>query len=379
MIAHITYLSREAMAVKFGGSANRPRLVDSDFEKDTSVASYLAYQGDKFVDRFDANSYITISRAMDRFDLGDGEALARSLAPAKCRWLVISFTSDWLFPPEQSQAVVKALLDNGRTASYCNVHSSAGHDAFLLQDELDMYGGLLAGLLENARAGDGSSEEAEEDAQGQAVPHDTSIFHGRRLDYDQLEMIVAQELPGPSPSVLDLGCGGGQLLLRLKGRGWSKLLGLEIDEQAVRACVRRGIDCIHADLNEGLGMFADQQFDCVLLSRTLQAVYQVDRVVEDMLRVGRRCVVSFPNFGYLPLRKMLHDDGRAPEAAGLLRYHWHNTPNIRFFSIADFQEYCVEKSANIHRMVALNTESRQQVTDDPNRHADLAIFVISRS
>lgn len=378
MIGHITYLSRQAMKEKFGGDRDQPRQVNSAFERDTSVASYLAHQGDKFVERFDANSYIAISRAMDTFDLGAGSDLARFLSPAACRWLVVSFVSDWLFPADQSQEIVRALVAGEKPVSYCNVRSACGHDAFLLADEVDAYGGLMAGFLAHARNGGQSAEEPEEDAQGRTAHHDTGIFHGRRLDYDLIERLMTDELPGQRPSVLDLGCGGGQMLLRLKRRGWQRLLGVEIDQSAVLACVRRGIDCIHADLNEGLGQFADKQFDCVLLSRTLQTVYNVDRVVEDMLRVGRKCIVSFPNFAYEPLREMLARDGRAPEAAGLLRHKWHNTPNIRFFSIADFEDYCREKSARIHRLVALNTETRQDVTDNPNLHADLAIFVISR-
>jgi homoserine O-acetyltransferase len=380
MIGHITYLSREAMRDKFGPNRYQPLEVDSAFEKDTSVASYLAHQGDKFVERFDANSYIAISRAMDYFDLGEGCELFSSLSPAQCRWLVISFTSDWLFPADQSQEIVRALLASNKPASYCNVSSPGGHDAFLLEDELEAYGGLIAGFLSQLRDGGGAAEEVEEDAEGQTEHPDTSIYHGRRLDYDFLEELLTSEISEPSPSVLDLGCGGGQLLLRLKRRGWRRLLGIERDQAAALASVRRGIDVIHADLNEGLDAFADKQFDCVLLSRTLQTIYNTDRLVADMLRVGRRCIVSFPNFAYHPLRRMLGEQGRAPEAAGLLRYKWHDSPNIRFFSIADFQDYCREKGAVVHRLLALNTETRRQVPPeaDPNLNADLAIFVISR-
>ncbi len=378
MIGHISYLSREAMREKFGANRYQPREVDSRFEKDTSVASYLAYQGDRFVDRFDANSYVVISRAMDRFDLGAGEQLARHLSPAVCRWLVLSFTSDWLFPADQSRQIVDAVLANGRSVSYCNVRSRCGHDAFLLEHELDVYGELMAGFLARTYNGGGTEDEPEADAQGRVGHHDTSIFHGRRLDYDLLERLLLDAGGGAGSSVLDLGCGGGQMLLRLKRRAWRQLQGLEIDQRAVRSCVHRGIDCIHADLNDGLDCFADGQFDFVLLSRTLQAVRDVDRVVEDMLRVGRRCVVSFPNYAYRPLRQMLHRLGRAPEAPGLLRHRWHDTPNIRFFSIADFEDYCGRKGATVHRRVALNTERRCEVTDEANLNADLAVFVISR-
>ena len=377
MIGHITYLSREAMRTKFGGGRDAPREVDGPFEKDTNVASYLAYQGRKFVERFDANSYLAISRAMDAFDLGEGEALARALAPAACRWLAISFTSDWLFPPEQSQQVVRALVAGGKGVSYANVESSGGHDAFLLDDQVGIYGELVRAFLANAGDEDDRPAGPEAGAEGCPAVHDTSIFHGRRLDYDMIERLLIEELPGDSPSVLDLGCGDGQMLLRLKCRGWTRLQGVEVSQERVLTTVQRGIDCIHADLNAGLGTFGDGQFDGVLLSRTLQAVHNVTGVIDEMLRVGRRCIVSVPNFAYRPLREMLARDGRAPEG-GVLPYKWYDTPNIRFFSLTDFQALCRERGLTIHRQVALNTETHQEITDDPNLNADLAIFVLSR-
>lgn len=100
--------------------------------------------------------------------------------------------------------------------------------------------------------------------------------------------------------------------------------------------------------------------------------------MDDMLRVGRQCIVSFPNFAYHKLRKMLYEQGKAPEAPGVLHYRWFDTPNIRFFSIADFHGFCRHRKITVHRSVALDTEARQEVTDDPNLNADLAIFVISR-
>jgi homoserine O-acetyltransferase len=379
MIGHITYLSREAMAEKFGPDRNQPRQVDSAFEKDTSVASYLAYQGDKFVERFDANSYVAISRAIDAFDFGEGEALAANLAPSRCRWLVVSFSSDWLFTPDQSRQIVDALVANDKPVSYCNVASACGHDAFLLPHEVDTYGGLLAAMLVRSNGHDVSDREPESD--GEAVPghSDTSIFRGRRVDYDQFERLLEEEIDPAATSVLDLGCGDGRLLQRLQRGRWRRLQGVEVHQRHVLAAVRRGVDCIHADLNDGLDRFRDKQFDCVLLSRTLQAVYNVDRVVDDMLRVGRTCIISFPNFAFEPLRRMLAEQGRAPCAPGLLRYNWYDTPNIRFLSIADFQDFCRRKGATVHRLVALNTDLGHEVNEEPNRNADLAIFVISRS
>ncbi|MBS3733332.1 MAG: homoserine O-acetyltransferase [Phycisphaerae bacterium] len=365
MIGHITYLSREAMAEKFGADRLSPREVSAEFEKTFSVGSYLGYQGTKFVERFDANSYITLSMAMDLFDLGGSSwQLASVFKPCDARWLVVSFSSDWLFPPEQSRQIVDALAGTNKPVSYCNVESSCGHDALLLPHDVDMYGGLIRGFLANLDGLDDADD-------GEHAP--TGIFRKHRLDYDRM-----LELIPLSASVLDLGCGEGELLRLLTDRDCARVCGVDADQHAVRTCVGRGLDVIHADLNEGLPEFADRQFDYVVLSRTLQAVRDVERIVDEMLRVGRRCVVTFPNFAYHKLRRMLAEKGRAPQSTGQLPHAWYETPNIRFFSIADFEQFCADKNITVQRRITLDTEAGREVNDEPNRNADLAIFVVSR-
>lgn len=372
MIGHITYLSREAMQKKFESDRNQPRDVPVDFEKKFSVGSYLGYKGAEFVERFDANSYVTLTMAMDLFDLG---ATVEELRPLfeknPNRWLTISFTSDWLFSPEELQIVVKALVQGDREVSYCNVTSNCGHDAFLLQQNLDIYGELVRAFLGNL-----SGWQAAETPSDIHKPDPSSIFHPshpHRLDYQRITELIPSDA-----SVLDLGCGNGELLSELSKRGHKRIMGVELDQQAVVSCVQRGLNVIHTDLNKGLEVFRDKQFDCVVLSRTLQAVLDVEKVIEDILRVGKQCIVSFPNFGYYKLRDMLYTEGKAPEAPGVLQYSWYDTPNIRFLTIADFEEFCAERSISVHRRIALDTEQWQEVTEDPNRSADLAIFVISR-
>ena len=373
MIGHITYLSRQAMAQKFGTDRLSPPDVSTGFEKRFSVGSYLGYQGDKFVERFDANSYILLSTAMDLFDLGQSaEELTDTLARSTCRWLVLSFTSDWLFPADQSQEIVDALIARDKPVSFCNITTDCGHDAFLLGDGFKHCGRLIEAFLNNISGnGNGAGNE------NTAHQHDpSSIFHPehpQRLDTDLIINLI-----DAGASVLDLGCGDGELLGELAEGGTRRTVGVELDEEAILACVGRGINVIQADLNEGLGQFGDRQFDFVVLSRTLQAIRDVEGVVADMLRVGRRCIVSFPNFGYYKLRAILAEQGRAPEASGVLHYKWYDTPNIRFLSIADFQEYCHERSIRIHRCIALDTEAGREVPDAANLNADLSIFVISR-
>jgi len=367
MIAHVTYLSRESMEEKFDATRYEPRDLPVAFEKEFSVGSYLGYQGAKFVDRFDANSYLAITMAIDLFDLGSTVAeLTEVLAESTGRWLVISFTSDWLFPPRQSRLVVQSLLAEEKPVSYCNVSSNCGHDAFLLEDDVAVYGELIRGFLANLRGDEnGSTNDVHRHGRG-------SIFAADRLDYDHVVDLV-----DPGASVLDLGCGTGGLLTQLKRRGHQRLMGVEIDEQAIVASVRAGLDVVHADLERDLTIFGDKQFDLVVLSRTLQVVHDVEGVMDQMLRIGRKCIVTFPNFGYHKLRTMLADQGRAP-VAGVLSHQWYNTPNLRFLSITDFEEFCQAHGITVHVRQFLDTEAGLDVADDPNLNADLAIFVVSR-
>jgi homoserine O-acetyltransferase len=373
MIGHITYLSREAMTRKFDTDRLRPREMASEFEKIFSVGSYLGHQGSKFVERFDANSYVALSLAMDLFDLGSTpQELAAALRPARCRWLIESFSSDWLFPPEQSRDMVDALIANRARVSYCQVPSTCGHDAFLLADDLAIYGELMRAFLEDL--GDTASAASSLEVQATSEAHGPkSIFQQRRLDYDRIT-----ELIPPGASVLDLGCGSGLLLAWLQQRGPGRLLGVELDEHQLLAAVRRGVDVVHADLDQGLKAFGDAEFDWVVLSRTLQAVHNVEGVIAEILRVGRRGLVSVPNLAYHKLRRMLAEQGRAPKSAGVLHYEWYNTPNIRFFSLADFEDFCHQKHIRVEQRIALDSEAGFEVQDDPNLNADLAIYVLRR-
>ncbi|MCK5805583.1 MAG: homoserine O-acetyltransferase [Lentisphaeria bacterium] len=375
MIGHVTYLSGEAMQEKFEADRFQPREVATTFEKTFSVGSYLGHQGDKFVERFDANSYLCLTKAMDLFDLGHSpDALAQVFSASTCRWLLLSFSSDWLFPPAQSQDMTRALIAGNRPVTYCNVSSNCGHDAFLLPEDFAVYGELIRGFMRNliepcvcAPGSCGRLRDPDD------PPGEASIFSPDRLDYEHIVRLIPKDA-----SVLDLGCGKGELLCRLRQRGNRDIMGVERNENALLSCVWDGQNVIHADLNEQLSQFADGQFDYVVLSRTLQAVKDIDTVLSEMLRIGRKGIVSFPNFAYYKLRDMLAKEGRAPESTGVLRHKWYNTPNLRFFSIADFAELCQERGIVIHEMLAMETETRRDVVEDPNLNADLAILVLSR-
>ncbi|MBR2872851.1 MAG: homoserine O-acetyltransferase, partial [Lentisphaeria bacterium] len=149
MIAHITYLSDESMTRKFGRNLQNKESYSFNFTHDFAVESYLEYQGKKFVERFDANSYCYITRATDYFDLTAhaGGDLVKALEKVTADFLVVSFSSDWLFPPADSHELVRALLRNRKKVTYSNVQSGYGHDAFLL--EVDVLSRMIRDFLAN--------------------------------------------------------------------------------------------------------------------------------------------------------------------------------------------------------------------------------------
>jgi homoserine O-acetyltransferase len=391
MLGHITYLSREAMMQKFDAEKLRPRQVRTQFETKFAVGSYLAYQGDRFGERFDANSYLTLTMAIDVFDLGETrEQLIETLGRSTCRWLFVSFSSDWLFPPFQSQEIVDALIASNKPVSYCNVETDCGHDAFLLPNQLHVYGEMVRAFLDNvSRSGEEQKTAGHSvsvvvtgrpeipNVQPMTNPvadaSPTSIFHHDRLDYQTILDLIPREA-----SVLDLGCGTGGLLARLRHRGHKRVFGIEWDEQAILACVRRGLDVVQANLNKGLTAMADKQFDFVVLSQTLQTVMDVPRALNEMLRIGQRGIVTFPNIAYRKRRAELADEGRSPRVDAAHGFQWYNTPYVRSLSIADFEDFCLAQGVTIHEQIALDTEAGILVHENPNLNADVAVMVLSK-
>jgi homoserine O-acetyltransferase len=154
MLGHITYLSDDAMGAKFGRKLKYD-MVKYGFDVEFEMESYLRYQGDKFAETFDANTYLRMTRALDYYDPAAefGGDLSAALAKAKADFLVVSFTSDWRFSPARSREIVKALLDNELTVSYAELTAAHGHDAFLMPDP--HYHAVVRAYLENIEFGEG--------------------------------------------------------------------------------------------------------------------------------------------------------------------------------------------------------------------------------
>jgi methionine biosynthesis protein MetW len=179
----------------------------------------------------------------------------------------------------------------------------------------------------------------------------------------------------PGARVLDLGCGDGTLLRYLNEQRGGAGYGVEIDDAGILACVNNGVNVIQGDLERGLSGFADGSFDYVILSQTLQAVRSSERVVREMLRVGREGIVTFPNFGYWRNRLQVIR-GNMP-VSDRLPYQWFDTPNIHLCTITDFEDFCASHGVRILERIVMRDGAA--VGFLPNLLGSLAVYRFERA
>ncbi|MFO8008264.1 MAG: methionine biosynthesis protein MetW [Candidatus Brocadiia bacterium] len=193
-----------------------------------------------------------------------------------------------------------------------------------------------------------------------------------RLDYQMIESYVE-----PGSHVLDLGCGDGVLLEQLIQEKGCTGTGVDSDLQQVHSAIARGVPVYHGDMLEAMEMYGDDRFDCVILSQTLQQTAMPDRVVQEMLRVGRRGIISFPNFAHWRVRVQLLLGGKMP-VTGVLPYSWYETPNIHLLTIKDFHEFCRRQGVRIMDAIYLSPGFGRRPALMANLLASMAIFVVER-
>ena len=179
-----------------------------------------------------------------------------------------------------------------------------------------------------------------------------------------------------SASVLDLGCGDGELLSRLIEEKQVRAQGIEISEQAIHRCVARGLSVFQEDIDSGLSAYADQSFDYVILNQTFQQVKKLDFVLKEALRVCNKTIVGFPNFCYIQARCQIFFGGKVPVTPSL-PYEWHDTPNLHFLSIADFKEYCKKREIKIEQAAFIG--KNKKVRFFPNLFAEIGLFLLSKN
>ena len=195
-----------------------------------------------------------------------------------------------------------------------------------------------------------------------------------KSDSVALENTIILGLVRSGTSVLDLGCGDGELLSLLMTENKSKVQGIEIDEQAVYKCVARGVSVLHGDIDSGLQDFPDKSFDYVILNQSFQQLKMPDVVLKESLRVGKEVIVSFPNFAHYSARLQILFSGKTPITTSL-PYEWYDTPNLHFLSISDFIDYCRRRHIAIRKTAFVAANRRVNVF--PNLFALAGIFLIS--
>lgn len=188
--------------------------------------------------------------------------------------------------------------------------------------------------------------------------------------------VIAEMIP-PRGRVLDLGCGNGELLAHLVEQRHVMGRGVELSEEGVLACVRRGLSVRQGNLNEGLADYPDASFDYVILSQTLPFLNDPSRILAEMLRVGKQAIVSFPNWGYWRYRLQLLLTGCMPETADL-PHHWYDTPRMQAFTITDFAYFCQQVGISIQEAVYLAHGRRVAVWRFKNLTATTAVFLLGK-
>ncbi len=363
MAAHITYLSEPALHRKFGRNLQNRQAVTYGFDADFQVENYLRHQGISFVERFDANSYLYGGGAWRR---------ARQCLPRHEDAVLLHLLHQRLALSDGREPRHRACAQRGRRQ--CQLRRDRDRQgprrlparrARALRHLARLPRRLRApSRIAHAMSADGSIGTAA----------------GARLLRGDLRIVA--DMVEPGARVLDVGCGDGELLAYLTQHKGVDGRGMELSQSGVNAGVRHGLSVIQGDADHDLQDYPSDAFDYVVLSQTLQATHQPRQVIEHLVRIGRRAIVSFPNFGHWRIRLRLLWHGRMP-VTPVLSHPWYETPNIHLCTILDFIALCEELGVVIERSVALDRAGLPYRLNPrgtlANLLAEQALFLLSRS
>lgn len=319
-VAHITYLSLDLLNRRFGRKQQEDWLAKdaawqeahaAKFGTTFAIESYLGYQAKKFLSRFDANSYLQITHAMDRYDAalkyGSIDEVCKRITS---RLLLVSISGDWLFSEEQSRTIAAAMLRQGKQVAYSHLDIKVGHDGFLTHTK--ELGKLMGAFF---------------------APSPREVTPEKRA---KLAPIV--DMVPANTRVLDIGCGSGSLLTLLREKGVTGT-GVEIDFSKIVNGVRANLDVLFEDADQGLGLLPDNAYDVAVLSETLQTVKKPREILVNILDKAKEAIVTIPNFAAIGIRLHLLLTGRMPVGSEL-PFEWYDTPNTHFFTFKDFLALC---------------------------------------
>ena len=332
MISIITYLSRDLMESKFGRNIRKDYKKDSSFSKGFEVESYLDYNANKFVERFDANSYLHLTYAMDSFDLiEEYGSYQKAFEKTNAEFLIISISSDWLFPTRQSKILCRELLHLGTIVSLIELDSIYGHDGFLL--EMQQLANPLKNFLNNA---------------SNNMP---KVMKTKYTPFNDEFSLITSMVQSQS-KVLDIGCGDGKLINELYQQHSITGFGIDNNLESVINCFRLDVPAIQIDANHDLHLFKDKSFDYAIITHTVSQLKNPNWVLEEILRIAHEGIIIFPNFGHLFNRLSLWLKGQMPVNKNL-PYNWWSSPNIHLFTYLDFIRFCKENQIEIVQIKAI--------------------------
>ena len=339
-LAHITYLSRELLQQKFERrrQANFVEAPESErrerdrlFKTYFQIESYLDYQAGKFLRRFDANSYLHITRSMDLSDPCDRYgSLDEAFARVKAKTLVVSYANDILFPVWQSKEIVQSLMKSHKSVSYCHLESGTGHDSFLT--DIGHLSKVVGGFLSR---------------------REVKVTESQKREYRSVVKMVKE-----GAHVIDIGCGDGSLLDVLREVRKVRGDGVELDIERYEEAIADGHDMLFDDVDEnGIECAPDGHYDTAVVSDTLQEVKNPRGLLHEALRIADEAVVTFPNFAAYRIRLTLALTGRLP-VSKQLPFQWYDTPNIHCITLKDFKALCDAERIEIVEVAA---ESRHLI------------------
>jgi homoserine O-acetyltransferase len=338
-LAHITYLSRELLQEKFQRDLQRPWLEEPqeaqdarvrDFRTFFQIESYLGYQAEKFLRRFDANSYLHITRSMDLFDAAEPYgSLDGACARVDCKTLVVSLSGDVLFAEWQSRDIVESLVRNDKDVTYCHLDIGTGHDAFLTH--ISDLSRLVGGFLNNREV--------------------------KVMKWQERRHAAVTSMVKENSRVIDIGCGDGTLLNVLRKKRNARGVGVEIEVSEFEEAVADGNSLLWEDADEGISLVPDKHFDMAICSETLQVVKNPRGLLNEALRLADEAIVSFPNFAAYRIRMTLGFGGHLP-VSKQLPFQWYDTPNIHLITLKDFRTLCEREGIEIKEIRA---ESRHPI------------------
>jgi len=362
MMAHITYLSDLGMEEKFRQTPDCKQ--NEDLTK--VVNGYLEYQAQKFIDRFDANTYLKLTSALDRFDLFGKHGLDDTLKDVSSKVLVIAFSSDWLYTPSENQWVVESLQRLGKEASYLEMPDTHGHDSFLKgSDDFDRAVRVFFSGMDK--------KEEEEQNLGRFRQVSSRYEVKKEADFKVIDDWVSS-----GQRVLDLGCGRGMLLEYLRDSKQVQGLGVDFDRSKAISCIARGVSVYQQDIRHALANLPDDSFDWVIFSRMVEELPEPGAVILEALRVGRRVAVSFVNHAYW--RNRLNFLGRGKRVQNeVYPDRWEKSGLRNHFSIEEFEQFCADSQVDgnafaIGRKVFHQGDWVKHCSFMPNLRAGLAIY-----